>query len=216
MVCGVYKIGFSNTNKVYIGSSKDIEKRFKQHRAMLEADCHHSYKLQEYYNQNKALVSYTIVEECEEYLRTTIEANFINKHNSISNGFNVAQVQHAYNPELEAMNSLIHMPAVLPLYSKFLSSEYSTTIAVVASYIKFNYDLCFKNGLKYGETYEAISKNTNISVSTIRSAIRELKDTGIILVNKEGSVHNMNYYEFSSNSLVLNKREFSVLYQNKS
>lgn len=195
MVCGVYKISFSNTDKVYIGSSKDIDKRIKQHKAMLEADCHHSYKLQEYYNKHSDLICYEVVEECDEHLRTNVEAYFINKYNAIYNGFNVAQVQPIFNQEMNEISSIVHMPTILPVYSKFLCCEYSTIIAIVASYMKFNYDLCTKNGLKYCESHESISNATNISVSAVKSAIKKLKDSGIVITSKEGSLYNINYYE---------------------
>lgn len=43
---GIYKIENIKNNKIYIGSSKDIKKRWKQHISLLNKDLHHSYKLQ--------------------------------------------------------------------------------------------------------------------------------------------------------------------------
>ena len=55
---GVYKIENINNGKKYIGSSKDIEKRFYQHRRNLENKTHHSIKLQHAWSKanNKDIV----------------------------------------------------------------------------------------------------------------------------------------------------------------
>jgi len=46
MTIGVYKIYNIINNKLYIGSSKNIENRWSQHKSLLEKDSHHSFKLQ--------------------------------------------------------------------------------------------------------------------------------------------------------------------------
>jgi len=43
---GVYQIKNTINNKIYIGSSKDIERRWKEHKKQLNKENHHSYKLQ--------------------------------------------------------------------------------------------------------------------------------------------------------------------------
>ena len=35
MTCGIYKLNFNNTEKVYIGQSIDIESRFSKHKSAL-------------------------------------------------------------------------------------------------------------------------------------------------------------------------------------
>lgn len=52
MVCGVYKILNTKTGKFYIGSSKDINKRFKDHIRKLKNCVHHSAKLQNSCNKH--------------------------------------------------------------------------------------------------------------------------------------------------------------------
>jgi len=46
MTIGVYQIKNIINNKIYIGSSKNIERRWKEHKKHLNKDLHHSYKLQ--------------------------------------------------------------------------------------------------------------------------------------------------------------------------
>lgn len=61
---GVYKIENINNGKKYIGSSKDIEKRFYQHRRDLESKTHHSVKLQHAWSKakNKDIFLFDVVE----------------------------------------------------------------------------------------------------------------------------------------------------------
>lgn len=61
---GVYKIENINNGKKYIGSSKDIEKRFYQHRRDLENKTHHSVKLQHAWSKakNKDIFLFDVVE----------------------------------------------------------------------------------------------------------------------------------------------------------
>ena len=50
---GIYLISNSKNGKVYVGSSKNIEKRKKQHFKDLENNTHHSVKLQRSYNATR-------------------------------------------------------------------------------------------------------------------------------------------------------------------
>src|SRR5574343_405444 len=65
--CGIYKIKNIKNNKIYIGSSNYIEKRWVRHKLDLKYNCHHSRYLQRSYNNN-GLDNYefTILELCEE------------------------------------------------------------------------------------------------------------------------------------------------------
>ncbi len=61
---GVYKIENINNGKKYIGSSKDIEKRFYQHKQELKNKTHHSVKLQNAWSKakNKDIFLFDVVE----------------------------------------------------------------------------------------------------------------------------------------------------------
>lgn len=61
---GVYKIENINNGKKYIGSSKDIEKRFYQHKQELKNKTHHSAKLQHAWSKakNKDIFLFDVVE----------------------------------------------------------------------------------------------------------------------------------------------------------
>lgn len=61
---GVYKIENINNGKKYIGSSKDIEKRFYQHKRELKNKTHHSVKLQHAWSKakNKDIFLFDVIE----------------------------------------------------------------------------------------------------------------------------------------------------------
>ena len=51
MGCGIYKITNNINNKFYIGSSKNITKRFKEHKWRLKNNKHPNNKLQNSWNK---------------------------------------------------------------------------------------------------------------------------------------------------------------------
>ena len=65
---GIYKIENVKNGKVYVGRSKHIEKRWKQHMDMLEKNEHHSIKLQRAYNKlkDKDTLQFSVIEEVED------------------------------------------------------------------------------------------------------------------------------------------------------
>ena len=64
---GIYKIENIENGKVYIGRSRNIGKRWGEHLDMLEKGEHHSFKLQNEYNnlKDKSVLHFSIVEEVE-------------------------------------------------------------------------------------------------------------------------------------------------------
>lgn len=68
MVCGIYKIVNDDNGKIYVGSSKDINKRWEQHLRELNTGKHHSAKLQHAWNKsgNKLNLSFHVLEECSQ------------------------------------------------------------------------------------------------------------------------------------------------------
>jgi len=69
MKSGVYQIKNLTNNKVYIGSSKNLDKRSKAHFYLLENNKHHSIHFQNAYNQeiDKSVFKFEILEELECY-----------------------------------------------------------------------------------------------------------------------------------------------------
>lgn len=74
MTSGIYIIRCIPTNKVYVGSSKNIEERWLQHKQMLLKGSHHSIKLQRAWDKHGAEnFEFEIVEEVIDGLITVID-----------------------------------------------------------------------------------------------------------------------------------------------
>jgi group I intron endonuclease len=108
MSCGIYKIVNIKNNKVYIGSSINLDSRKYKHFWMLEKNIHDNNYLQSSYNKyGKDTFYFDIVEVClpEELI---IKENFyIHKHksNNLSFGYNLATVnefrRNTFNDEVK-------------------------------------------------------------------------------------------------------------------
>lgn len=86
MTCGIYLLVFENTDKVYVGQSSNIERRYSEHKTALLKG-YHSKKLQEAYIKF-GIPKLIIALECEPTELYTEEANAIKIFDSINNGFN--------------------------------------------------------------------------------------------------------------------------------
>lgn len=108
MACGIYKIVNLVDNKVYIGSSLNMESREYKHFWMLNKNIHDNKHLQNSFNKNGLdNFEFEIVEECDESLLINRENHYINFHNSNSQecGYNMASVnefrRNTYNDEVK-------------------------------------------------------------------------------------------------------------------
>ena len=90
-ICGVYKITNLVNGRFYIGSSKDIESRWYQHKKQLDAELHNNPHLQSawklYGAQN---FKFEIIEECIPKLQFEREQFYLNELNPFDdNGYNI-------------------------------------------------------------------------------------------------------------------------------
>lgn len=101
MITGIYKITNINTDKMYIGSSKDIEYRCINHFSMLKNDAHHSIHLQRSYNKHGIdAFKFEIVEICDEKELINRENYYMNKllkSGEYISGVSDYFIKHSYN-----------------------------------------------------------------------------------------------------------------------
>jgi group I intron endonuclease len=109
---GVYKVTNVWNNKIYIGESLNIERRWKEHIDDLKNNKHHSYKLQNDWNiyGDKAFDFKIIKEINKQYndlskkaVSIIYEKQYIEKYNSINNGYNL---ENTYN-EVISLNKKV-------------------------------------------------------------------------------------------------------------
>ena len=66
-VSGVYEIKNTVTNKIYIGSSKDVRERWNEHKRELNKNKHHSIHLQRAWDKyGEESFTFSLIEECNE------------------------------------------------------------------------------------------------------------------------------------------------------
>lgn len=97
-IAGVYKITNKINNKVYIGESLNVHRRWKEHRDSLRQNQHHSHKLQSDYNKyGSRNFIYEIIETIDNNYSTFLqrcillvyEESYIKQYNSIEEGYNI-------------------------------------------------------------------------------------------------------------------------------
>ena len=95
---GIYKITNTVNSKAYIGESMDIEKRWEKHKEDLNNNSHHSYKLQQDWNEyGENCFIFEVIKELEKsnnIYNTKIdlllaENKYIVKYNTLVEGYNI-------------------------------------------------------------------------------------------------------------------------------
>lgn len=92
---GIYLISNSKNGKVYVGSSKNIEKRKKQHFKDLESNAHHSAKLQRSYNaaKDKSVFQFSVIEEVNDLAKLVErEQYYIELYRAYTDGYNCSKL----------------------------------------------------------------------------------------------------------------------------
>lgn len=90
---GIYSIMNKLNNKIYIGQSVDINKRFIKHRTLLNNNKHNNLHLQQAWNKyGENNFEFSIIEYCEKCDLNGKEKYWINYYNSTNknNGYNIA------------------------------------------------------------------------------------------------------------------------------
>lgn len=106
-ICGVYVITNINNNKLYIGSSVDIHRRWKQHKRDLMNNKHHSSHLQSAYNKYGSNVfKYQILELCNEEDLYSVEQFYMDYFKSYNdnNGYNISSLASHPDRELTSIS----------------------------------------------------------------------------------------------------------------
>lgn len=92
-ICGVYKITNIANGKFYVGSSKDIEKRWAQHKNSLNENKHGNMYLQNAWNKyGSKSFKFEIIEECKLDIQFEREQFYLNELNPFNNnGYNIVR-----------------------------------------------------------------------------------------------------------------------------
>lgn len=109
MNSGIYKIRNTINDKIYVGSAKDFDKRWKRHLKTLRANKHHNIRLQRSFNIHGELAFVFEIIERTEYVKgiQLLEQYYIDIYNSKVNGYNIADASFGdvmtHNPNRESI-----------------------------------------------------------------------------------------------------------------
>lgn len=99
MLTGIYQILNKLNNKVYVGSSTDIKKRWRDHKWYLKNNNHHNSHLQSAWNKyGENSFEFLVLIECNIGELLIKELEFISQFNSFNNklGYNVNDPEHKF------------------------------------------------------------------------------------------------------------------------
>lgn len=149
-ICGIYKLEFNGTNKVYIGLSKDVYHRFKQHLYSMQKGTH-STKLMEAYN-TYGEPNLVVLETCEASSLEERELFYILKYNSRLAGFNTAPYSYYVNETPVFVDK-----------GKFDKSEYEVMFLAI-------YEIRSKYG--YLVSLEALAAKLEVPINILKNISR--------------------------------------------
>lgn len=136
---GVYKISNIINNKVYIGQSVDIQRRFSEHIRMLDNKCHYNKHLQASYNKyGKDVFLYEVLCVCDATELDAIEVFFINYYNSMNSecGYNKesgGSINKSVSTETREKQRINNSGSRNPFYGKKHTKEHIEKIRELSS-----------------------------------------------------------------------------------
>lgn len=117
VICGIYKITDIVTNKIYVGSAKDIEERWKEHKSLLRRNKHTNSHLQSAWNlDGESNFVFEVIEECPETERFKREQYYLDLTQCYNDsiGYNIAKKAGDYDKkatDLKISEALKNKPA---------------------------------------------------------------------------------------------------------
>lgn len=160
--CGIYKIENIVNKKIYVGSSNNIKRRWKEHINQLNSNSHPNRHLQfswNKYGQNNFI--FNILEECKEEDLINREQFYIDNLNVLNDSFGYNIAPYADKPFLSDYGK----EKVKKTNSELFKGENCNFNKYSEKEILYVIDL-----LKTGKfTYEEISEKTGIPIGTIQS-----------------------------------------------
>ena len=202
VMSGVYKILNKTNKKCYVGSSKDLTKRSKQHFSMLSKNKHHSIKLQNSYNKHGSEVfEFIVLEECPTDILLEREQYWMDKEKSYKRGYNCSEKSSYPTEKVKTSIYIKHkkyvegfIKNIEELHSEGLLDKTCPTI----SFFGFNVDSTNSQTALFKRYWKA--SNILLGVS---------KDIPKLDPSKEYRLHYINYLKDGSYEITENKRKTS-------
>ena len=205
---GIYKIVNKINNKVYIGSTVNMKKRWREHRGCLKKNIHYNSHLQLSWNKyGEESFDFLVISECEIIDLLTLELENINKFNAFNKefGYNINNPRHTFfnkkhGEETKQLLSFQKLGSKNPMFGKTGDKHHN-----------FNVKMCDEQKLK-------ISKSKS-GVPTNKRNHSKLKPEDVINIRKSYSEGNITQLELSKTynvsdatiCLIINRKMWSNL-----
>lgn len=170
MTIGIYILYFDELDKVYVGQSVDIQKRYRDHKSALQRNKHTNYKLQQAYNLY-GLPFLTIIEECRINELDSLEKSWTKELNSISNGLNIVEAGKGTGQGPNNSFAKYNKLTILKIFRHSYLKEYSNlTVKEIA--VKLNVKESTIKSLRYGNNHHWLQETYPTQYAWMKSVKR--------------------------------------------
>lgn len=201
MTIGIYLLYFDNSDKVYVGQSVDIYKRFRDHKSALRLYKHTNFLLQDAY-RSYGEPKLQIIEECSISELDSLEILWTKEFNSLTDGLNIVYPGKGAGAGPNNHNSKYNKLQILRVFRKLylrnnltdaeIGNYYNVHSSTVTSIRLGNSHLWLKE--EYPWQYSRIHTRINSKIPTPRNLIVG----GICLKDPIGTIHHIsNIREFA-------------------
>jgi group I intron endonuclease len=193
-IMGIYKIKNIINGKIYIGSSKDITKRWKQHLSALKNNTHHSYHLQRAWNKyGEENFKFEVVEIIhDEDLLTEKEQEWMTKYTCCDYrcGYNMS-----YDTNRPTTSRFSHKNSYMLPKDSLLSLNELKISMILRGLFYALCSLCNESNLVTLDEKPMgncqISDFFNLDRKTINRNFKDLEDFNLIKIKRIGNKNNI-------------------------
>lgn len=128
---GIYKITNQCNGKIYIGQSKDIEERWKEHKRKMQVRNTQLYQAMRLFGVEN--FNFEVIEECSLDQLNEKEKFYIHKYDSLNNGYNMSIIenkQHKIN--WEVVNQIIKDLKETDLKGEDIAEKYQVSDCLIS------------------------------------------------------------------------------------
>jgi group I intron endonuclease len=186
MTIGIYRLVFSNTNKVYIGQSVQIEKRYSQHLNDMRNERSNPKLLAAYKEFGKPELD--ILVECTIEELDDFEEESIDIFDSVNNGFNIYRYANEapVKKGVESGNSKYTEKQILKVF--YFLSETDNSIKQISDMTEVSVSVI--SNISRGTTHLWLKEKYPVEFSNIKKH----NDNRKIIENENKSLHNKKFY----------------------
>lgn len=193
---GIYKITNLTNNKVYIGSTKNIEHRFHEHLSKLKGGYHINKHLQAAFDKyGESNFKFELLREASEGILRRAEQFYINKYQSIN-------PKYGYNKAIVISNAWDNLEKEIIEKQKFYFGCYNKQGKLVKVFKTIDEVYIFLGG-RYTRVYDAVNSNLTLTANNyywIRLDVDKHKFEPIIKVNfRKGRHRKIKQYDLNDN-----------------